>query len=731
MRHIEKINNSWLFQMDEQIQEVQLPHTWNNIDGQDGGNDYYRGKCKYKKYLKRPEMEEGDQVYLEFRGVNSSAVVYVNNSLCGKHDGGYSTFRVNITDVLQQKNEIAVEVDNSPNRMVYPQKADFTFYGGIYRDVYLITVPENHFQLDYYGSQGLKVTPKIQGEDALVTIETYFVGNPDEIYVSVQEENVLCEIEGNKAIATICIPKVHLWNGRKDPYLYTATAHLYKEGEVVDQVSTSFGCRTFAFDKEEGFLLNGESYPLRGVSKHQDWKDVGNAITPEMMKRDMEIIEEMGANTIRLAHYQHDQYFYDLCDQSGMIVWAEIPYISEHVPEAKDNTFSQLMELIVQNYNHPSIVCWGLSNEITVTNITDDLRENHKRLNDLAHKLDDTRVTAMAHVIMLDINDPILKIPDIHSYNLYYGWYFGELEDNDKWFDKFRATHPDKVIGLSEYGADASMKWQSPNPERGDYTEQFQCLYHEHILRVIEERPYIWATHVWNMFDFGADGREEGGEKGINQKGLVSFDRTMKKDAFYLYKAYLSDEPFVHICGRRYIDRTEEITEIKVYSNQKELALYDNDVLVDKIEGNRVFQFQLPIARLHRIKVVSGDLFDEIEIRKVAEKNNTYTLPSSGIHNWFDEPGMEFPTGYLSIKETLGTIRASKEGAEMVNRIIAQASKKRGDVAQGLERNEAMEQMLNAMTLESLLKQAGDAVPKEMIISLNQALNKIKKENKN
>ncbi len=446
-----------------------------------------------------------------------------------------------------------------------------------------------------------------------------------------------------------------------------------------------------------------------------------------MMKKDMEIIEEMGANTIRLAHYQHDQNFYDLCDQSGMVVWAEIPYISEHMPEAKENTCTQLMELIVQNYNHPSIVCWGLSNEITVTGITDDLRVNHKKLNELAHKLDATRVTAMAHVIMLDINDPILEIPDIHSYNLYFGWYFGELEDNDKWFDKFRATHPNKVIGLSEYGADASMKWQSPNPERGDYSEQFQCLYHEHILRVIEERPYIWATHVWNMFDFGADGREEGGEKGLNQKGLVSFDRTMKKDAFYLYKAYLSDEPFVHICGRRYMDRSEELTEIKIYSNQNEVALYDNDILVKRITGKKVFHFQLKISGLHRIKVEAGNLCDEIEIRKVTEKNTAYMMPSSGIHNWFDEPGMEFPTGYLSIKDKLGTIRASKEGAQLVNRIIAQASKKRGDVAQGLERNEAMEQMMNAMTLEALLKQAGDAVPKDMIITINQALNKIGK----
>lgn len=728
MRLIEKINTNWLFQKEDQTKKVKLPHTWNGLDGQDGGNDYYRGTCSYKRLLKKPEIQEGDQVYLEFRGVNSSAAIYVNGCLCGEHDGGYSTFRVNITKALQEENELMVKADNSPNRTVYPQKADFTFYGGIYRDVYLIVVPETHFDLDYYGSQGIQVTPKIQGDDALVTIEVYYVGCPDKIYASVMGVgSVLCEADGNKAVATICIPKVRLWKGRKDPYLYSATAYLYKDGEMVDQVHATFGCRSYFFDKEKGFFLNGESLPLRGVSKHQDWKDVGNAITPEMMRRDMDLIEEMGANTIRLAHYQHDQYFYDLCDQKGMIVWAEIPYISEHMPEAKENTVSQLTELIVQNYNHPSIICWGLSNEITVINNSDDLKENHKKLNDLAHKLDDTRATTMAHVIMLDINDSIMDIPDIHSYNLYFGWYFGELEDNEKWFDKFHATHPEKVIGLSEYGADASMKYQSPNAERGDYSEQYQCLYHEHLIRVIEERPYIWATHVWNMFDFGADGREEGGEKGLNQKGLVSFDRTMKKDAFYLYKAYFSDEPFVHVCGRRYTDRVEGMTEIKIYSNQKEIALYDNDTLVGKKTGRHIFVFKLPISGLHKIRAVSGNLYDEIEIQKVTEKKTAYTLPSSGIHNWFDEPGMEFPPGYLSIKDTLGTIRKNTEGAEIVNRLIVQASKKRGDVAQGLERNEAMQQMLNKMTLEAIIKQAGDAIPKETVILLNQALNKLER----
>lgn len=737
MRITKNINTDWEFLKEgEALKQVILPHTWNAMDGQDGGNDYYRGTCIYKKKLIKPVLKEGDNVYLEFNGVNSSAEVLINGESCAVHDGGYSTFRVNLTDYLKDENEIEVKVDNAPNQRVYPQRADFTFYGGIYRDVNLIIVPTQHFDLDFYGAPGIKVTPDIKGNDATVLIEAYVVGDVDKVRFTIEGvETILCEsdsisdMDNSKKLVSgsIKIPNAHLWNGRIDPYLYQAKAELLVGEEVVDEITTTFGCRTYSFNPEKGFFLNGESYPLHGVSRHQDRKGVGNALTHEMHEEDMDLILSMGSNAIRLAHYQHDQYFYDLCDKHGVIVWAEIPYISCHLPNARENTITQMKELVAQNYNHPSIICWALSNEISLTGVTDDLIENHHILNDLVHKMDSSRVTAMANLFMLETDSPLLDIPDIMSYNLYYGWYVGELEDNDKFFDEFHAKYPNRVIGLSEYGADTFYKLQSPKPQKGDYTEQYQAVYHEHMLEMISTRPYLWSTFVWNMFDFAADGREEAGDNGVNHKGLVTFDRKVKKDAFYIYKAWWSNEPFVHLCGSRYVDRTEDETEIKVYSNQTKVTLFVDGQQVEEKEGSHIFIFCVPIHGKHHIEVVSGECRDEIRIRKVDEPNPEYILKDSAVCNWFDEPGMEIIPGYYSIQDTLGDIKKSPTGAAIIDAMMAQASSAMGDMAKGVEITEAMQQMTNRFTVEKLLKQGGNAVKPEMIVELNQQLTKIKK----
>lgn len=737
MRITRNINKDWIFlKAGELPQQISLPHTWNATDGQDGGNDYFRGICLYKKKIIKPEITEGDHVYLEFNGVNSSAEVLVNGESCAVHDGGYSTFRVDMTDYLKYENEIEVRVDNSPNQRVYPQRADFTFYGGIYRDVNLIIVSEQHFDLDYYGGPGIKVTPEIKGNDAFVLLETYVTGEVDKVRITIEGvETILCEGENISVIdnkkklvsGSIKIPNVHLWNGRIDPYLYQAKAELLVGDEVVDDITTAFGCRTYSFDPEKGFFLNGESYPLHGVSRHQDRRGVGNALTHEMHEEDMELILSMGTNAIRLAHYQHDQYFYNLCDKYGVIVWAEIPYISTHMPTARENTISQMKELVAQNYNHPSIICWALSNEISLMGVTDDLIENHHILNDMVHKMDSSRVTAMANLFMLETDSPLLDIPDIMSYNLYYGWYVGELEDNDRFFDEFHAKYPNRVIGLSEYGADTFYKLQSPNPQKGDYTEQYQAMYHEHMLEMFSTRPYLWSTFVWNMFDFAADGREEAGDNGVNHKGLVSFDRKIKKDAFYIYKAWWSKEPFVHLCGSRYIDRVEDETEIKVYSNQKKVVLFLDGEKIEEKEGSHVFTFQISIHGEHYIEAVSGECRDEIKIRKVNEPNLEYVLKDSAVCNWFEEPGMEILPGYYSIKDTMGDIKSSPEGAAIVDAMMAQVSSAMGDMAQGVEITEAMQEMTNRFTVEKLLKQGGNSVKTEMIVALNQQLTKIKK----
>lgn len=702
---------------------ISLPHTWNAVDGQDGGNDYYRGTCYYVRKLHSPKLQAGEQAYLEFQGAAMLADIYVNNQLLKHHEGGYSTFRINITNVLAEENTIVAALSNEDSNTCYPQKADFTFYGGLSRMVNLIVVPAVHFALDYCGTPGIKVTPQIDlaNHSATVTVEAWISDNDWVTFTIDGHSQTVLSVEKH-AQAVFTIENVHLWEGLNDPFLYTAKAFL----ENGDEVSTRFGCRKFHIDSQEGFFLNGHSYPLRGVSRHQDFKDVGNALTMEHHRKDMDIILELGANTLRLAHYQHAQEFYDLCDENGLIVWAEIPYITMHRKNARANTLSQMEELVVQNYNHPSIVVWGLSNEITAAStVNQDLLENHTLLNRLCHRLDPTRPTVMANVFMLEINSPILEIPDINSYNLYFGWYLGELEQTDEFFDEYHEQYPDRVIGFSEYGADANPRYQSASPEKGDYTESYQAIYHEHMLQMIEKRPFLWATHVWNLFDFAADGRDEGGKHGENQKGLVTIDRELKKDAFYLYKAaWNKTEKFVHLCGRRYADRTEETTEIKVYSNQPTVTLFVDGAEFASLSGKTVFKFQVPISQTHTITAKSDSCEDSITIRWVREENPDYIfVKHSPITNWFDADSLD--PGCFSINDRLEDIRKNVQAGAIIDQMMAQGASERGDVAEAVKDNPALQRMMGRQTMISLLKQSG--TDEESIRQLNRILQGIKK----
>lgn len=737
MRRIYNINDNWTFFKEGAPETVHLPHTWNAVDGQTGPAPYYRGECLYKKEFDRPETDKGEQVYIEFRGVNSSARVLVNGKEAGKHDGGYSTFRINITDKLEAYNIMEVYADNYPNDRVYPQRADFTFYGGIYRDVYMIITDGVHFDMEDHGGSGFYITPHLCGKNAFVTFEAHITGAADRVTVLVEgvgeTELSLAEINGTNRAGqgSIKITDVHRWDGVKDPYLYTATATVYKNGKEVDRISDRFGCREYSFDPEKGFFLNGMSYPLHGVSRHQDRAGVGNALTKEMHEDDMEIILSMGANSIRLAHYQHDQYFYDLCDEKGMIVWAEIPYITVHMENGRENSIEQMKELILQNYNHASIICWAISNEITLQGVTDDLMENHRILNELIHKMDPGRVSAMANLFLLETDSPLVTLPDIRGYNLYYGWYVGEVTDNDAWFDDFHAKYPDTVIGLTEYGADSVITLQSPKPEKGDYTESYQAVYHEHMLEMFSERPYLWGTYCWNMFEFAAAGRDEAGDPGKNHKGLVTFDRKQKKDAFYIYKAWWTEEPFIHLCGRRYHDRLEPVTEIKVYSNQKEVTLYVDGKEAGRLKGEHVFRFEVPISGVHRIKAsVSGtDITEEMEIAKVSEPNPIYFASKDKVKNWFDEHSEEeADNGYLSINSTLGEIQAVPEGAAIIERIMESMKRSTaGGMGADVKISPAMQAMVARQPLKKLLQQGGMDIGSEDVTRLNEALSRIKK----
>lgn len=725
MRHEILLRDGWSFFKTEtsRPEAVTLPHTWNAVDGQDGGNDYYRGTCRYVRGLKKSELPEGGEVWLEADGAAHTAEVFLNGEKLARHEGGFSRFRVNLTEFLREENELAITVDNSDNDTVYPQKADFTFYGGLYRDVKILVVPKTHFALGYRGAPGLKVTPEVDLEKktARVTAEAWVEGAADAVEFTVAGQTKRAPVENGRAQAVFTLENVHLWDGLDDPYLYEASAAL----ESGDAVRTRFGCRVFEIDPQKGFFLNGRSYPLRGVSRHQDYKGAGSALTLEHHRRDMAIIREIGANTLRLAHYQHAQEFYDLCDENGLVVWAEIPYITMHMKNGRANTLSQMEELIVQNYNHPCIAVWGLSNEITAASaVDDDLLENHRLLNDLCHRLDPTRRTTMAHVFMLETDSPIVAIPDVGSYNLYFGWYLGELEQNDEFFDEYHEKYPDRCIGFSEYGADANPAFQSARPEKGDYTESYQCVYHEHCLAMIEARPWLWATHVWNLFDFAADGRDEGGKNGENQKGLVTLDRALKKDAFYLYKAaWNKTEPFVHLCGSRYVDRTEPVTEIKVYSNQPEVTLLVDGKEFAVQSGKTVFTFEVPISGEHTIEARAGGCASVMLVRRAAEENPAYTfVKRSPVLNWFDA---DFDESCYSVADKLADIRRHPEAGAVIDRMMAGAAAARGDVADAVKDNPALQRMMGRMTLVSLLKQAG--ADEESIKQLNRVLQRFRK----
>lgn len=638
MRTIQKITEDWTFIYHDNTRTVlDLPHTWNAVDGQDGGNDYWRGTCCYEKKFKKPEFDaEKELVYLQFHGVNASARVILNGKEVCTHDGGYSTFRGDVTGLLEAENEMLVYVDNSVNTKVYPQKADFTFYGGIYRDVELLTVSKAHFDLDYFGGTGMKVTPEVEGKDAKILVETWNNTENGEVKVTLfdAERNIVAEGNGEKT--TLHVTDVHLWNGVTDPYLYSVHAQLWVDGELADEIETSCGVRYFHFDPDRGFFLNGKPYNLHGVSRHQDFKGIGNAITKEHHDRDMELIREVGANTIRLAHYQHDQYFYDLCDRYGMIVWAEIPYISEHLADGNENTISQMKELIVQNYNHPCIVTWGLSNEITISGrrYKKQMLKNHHVLQKMVKEMDLTRVTTLACYAVCPHWHPVAHISDIVGWNLYLGWYVPGFFLNDLWIGLWRLLYPKRCLGFSEYGAEGMPNLHSAKPRRGDNTEEYQNKYHEYMLECFKRHPYMWGNYVWNMFDFAADARNQGGDPGMNHKGLVTFDRKLKKDCFYLYKAYWTEDPFVYLAGRRYEYRTEAVTEITVYSTCGEVSLYNNGKLVETKKGNRVFKFKMTMEDENHLEVKAGNCTDAAVIYKTDKPLPEYSAAKVDSSNW-------------------------------------------------------------------------------------------------
>lgn len=759
MRRIKTINQNWYFTKNQidvtntdisAMEQVTIPHTWNALDGQDGGSDYYRGRCYYAYELERPETK--DEIYLEFNAVSQTAEVFINGKSVAIHEGGFSIFRVNITKELKEgKNLLVVTADNGENDRTYPQFADFTFYGGIYRDVKLITVSKKHFDLEYFSAPGITATPVLKEKTATVTITGYSKAeNVQYLFIIKDAEgNIVDTKESEECSVTVTMENPHLWNGVKDPYLYTASIVMMEGEELLDEVTTRFGIRNYFVDPEKGFFLNGTSFPLHGVSRHQCREDKGWAIGVEEHRQDIELIAEMGANSIRLAHYQHSQDFYDLCDEFGMVVWAEIPFISQFISTkaAYENTMSQMKELVCQNFNHPSICFWGISNEISMAGDDDEnLNQNLRDLNELCHTLDPHRLTTIANLSMVDMDSPHNFITDIVSYNHYFGWYVGEVEENGPWLDEFHQLHPEIPLGLSEYGAEGNVTLHSEMPKVRDYSEEYHCLYHEGMLKTFAQRPYLWSTYVWNMFEFGSDMRDEGGVAGRNNKGLVNFSRTLKKDAFYLYKAFWTVEPFVYVCGRRYEKRCGE-TRIKVYGtgiDSVTLMVGENEIA--KLNGEHIFSFEKVVLPIGENQVTAIGFLQGMEMCReaiflegVTSPWESYHLPEEdslegeGVTNWFsDEYGqkkeMEFKEGYFSVKDKLKDIMAHPEGsvliAEMMNKMMASAA---GGKENTPKIGKAMMKMMGNMSMEQLMKMAGKRVPEGALAMVNEMLSKIEK----
>lgn len=615
-REIVSLNRSWHYTPGWQVghnisTEVNLPHTW-NTDALSGKIDYYRGLGNYEKTIEVPKVWEGKCVYLRFKGVNTVANVFVNGKHLLEHRGGYTAFVINLTKHLKygDKNTIMVRVNNAIMLDVMPLLGDFNMYGGIYRDVDLIITEPEHISLTDYASSGVYLLQdKVTREKAAVRAKIILDGRQGQIsalqvLVRDQTGKVVAEkmtqvsFDGKKsqtAELAFEVEKPRLWNGRKDPYCYRVETIVSNDGKETDRVVELLGLRYFRVDPDQGFFLNDEHLQLRGVCRHQDHAEIGNALSPVNHEEDMAIMLEMGINAIRLAHYPQDKYMYDLCDRNGLVVWAEIPFIGPggyrdkgFVDQAsfRENGKLQLIELIRQNFNHPSICFWGLFNELK--QVGDDPCDYICELNDLAHQEDPSRLTTAASNQSGRLNE----LTDVVCWNQYFGWYGGEPASIGAWADATHKKYPAKGIGISEYGAGASIYHQQEElkkPVANSYwhPENWQAYYHEEHWKAIDSRPYLWGTFIWNMFDFGAAHRTEGEIAGKNDKGLVTFDRAHKKDAFYLYKAnWNTEDPFVYITSRRLTERKAQQQLIKVYSNQPEVELFLNGKSLGKKKTN-------------------------------------------------------------------------------------------------------------------------------------------------
>ncbi|QIU96074.1 glycoside hydrolase family 2 protein [Bacteroides faecium] len=639
------LNDNWKFRFSHQVQKgteirVDLPHTWNAQDALSGKIDYKRGIGNYEKELfVRPEWK-GKRLFIRFEGVNNIADVFINRRHIGEHRGGYGAFIFEITGKVEygKENSILVRVNNGEQLDIMPLVGDFNFYGGIYRDVHLLITDETCISPLDYASSGVRliqdsVSYEYAKVRALVELSNGNTANQEvELNIRlldgkkvVKEEMKKVNLSGTSTMQQELVFEMnqpHLWNGRQDPFLYQAEISLSRNGKLVDCITQPLGLRFYRIDPDKGFFLNGKHLSLRGVCRHQDRSEVGNALRTQHHDEDAALMLEMGVNSVRLAHYPQATYFYDLMDKNGIIVWAEIPFVGPggyndkgfvDLPAFRANGKEQLKELIRQHYNHPSICVWGLFNELT--EIGDNPVEYIKELNVLAHQEDATRPTTSASNQMGDLN----FITDVIAWNRYDGWYGGTPADLGKWLDGMHKKHPKICIAISEYGAGASIYHQQDSltktiPTSWWHPENWQTYYHIENWKTISSRPYVWGSFVWNMFDFGAAHRTEGDRPGINDKGLVTFDRKVRKDAFYFYKAnWNKEEPMLYLAGKRNIIRSQRLQTIIAFTNQPEAELFVNGKSCGKAAAD-----QYAVLEWKNVELQSGE--NEIKVVSTNKK---------------------------------------------------------------------------------------------------------------
>lgn len=753
-------NDKWLFKKEygeeyklEKIKDAEsitLPHCYNSHDGQNG-SEMFKGKCFYQKVFDITDDLMEDNIFLEIGAASLVSEVYINGKLAHVNDCPYSMYRIDMKPyIILGENLISIMVDNSQQKYVYPIMADFSFYGGIYRDVSLLISKGVHFDILDGGRDGIYLK-QVKLEDETYRLEisgaicsNKIISNAQVVFsvkdrdgICVQEKTIELKIDDKTEFKeSIEIEKPHLWQGVEDPYLYEVVVQIKVDGSIIDERCIEYGFRTIEISPEKGVFLNGKHIKLNGVARHQDFAEVGNAISKEQMELDMSIIKEIGANSIRLSHYQHDDYFYTLCDREGLLTWAEIPFIS--VPALKcptnQNAKDQMKYLIKQCYNHSSIYCWGVQNEITIGSESERVYEMVKELEEYAKTLDDTRYTAQANIHNVADDSYLNKLTDLVGYNLYYGWYYNEIEDLQRRLDNFHKTNPNIPLMVTEYGVDTNYEYHSYEPKVKDYTEEYQLLFSDNALRAFEERGFVLGGYVWNLFDFGSSNRDEGGKKGKNQKGLVTIDRKIKKDAFYLYKAYWSQESFVKLAGSRFVNRHKKLNDIVVLSNVTKLSLYVNGNLVEEAER------KLPMTKFENIELKLGsniilvkgydelgyEYTDEMILNHTNDMDNSYIFVnkqnSDHVINWFEKfdlsnaDEIKLKEGYYSTVDTIADLYENEEAKAIFNKYFSHIT--------GSPR---FESMMNTMSIESMSKISFFKIPKELVLVINKELNVIKK----